>query len=287
MFKQPILIYSEYCQHSKNFIQTIMKHPILFDSIIRINIDVDPNTKKRPVVFSEIQKALNTPIKRVPTIITVNAEHILSDVNCFKWLEYKIKTLEKKELQAFSHHEMGSFSDNYADFGGGNSSTHINDAKEQNYKFFDNGVLASDNFLNKEWKNSDNNSFQKGFLDDENSNDKSRISEEYITKQSERERMDQSLNIPKTGNLGRMEIPRTTENKVSEADYMKEFSTRQNTQNTQNHQRPKTEIDFTSDNFGLSGELSNVNRNGSENISVSDKEKLLNDRLEILMNERR
>lgn len=282
MFKQPILIYSEYCHHSKNFLQTIMKYPVIYDSIIRLNIDVDPKTKNRPIVFTEIQKALNTSIKRVPTIITLNGENVLSDVNCFKWLNHQIQTLEKKELQPFSKDEMGSFSDNYADFRG-NASTPINDAKEQNYKFFDNGVLTSDNYLNKKGKKSDNSTFQKGFLDDEKSND--RIAEEYVSKQSEREKMDS--HIPKPGNLGRMDTQSQSqqqESKITEADYMKEFSAR-NSNFQKDTPRSKNEIDFTSDNFGLSGELG-LTQFGNNN-SVSEKEKVLNDRLERLMNERK
>jgi len=56
MFEKPIVIYSDYCVYSKNFIQTLMKYPELYESFIRMNIDVDASTKKRPKAFIKFKK---------------------------------------------------------------------------------------------------------------------------------------------------------------------------------------------------------------------------------------
>ena len=137
MFEKPIVIYSDYCVYSKNFIQTLMKYPDLFNSFIRMNIDVDTKTKRRPQAFYQIQDVLDIKITKVPTLITPNAQYILSDVEAFKWLEYQVKLLTDTsgELQPFNPNEMMSFSDNYADYG----STDLCDAKEQSFKFYQNG----------------------------------------------------------------------------------------------------------------------------------------------------
>ena len=134
MFERPILIYSDYCIHSTNFINELMKNQDLFENFIRLNIDVDPNTRSRPAVFYEIQEKLNHKITEIPTIIVENAEYILTGVNAFEWLEYYMnKKEQEKELVAFNPIEMGSFSDSYSSYG----STDLNAAKEQTFKFLD------------------------------------------------------------------------------------------------------------------------------------------------------
>ena len=40
MFDRPILIYSDYCMHSTNFLNTLAKNPELFNAFIRIQIRV-------------------------------------------------------------------------------------------------------------------------------------------------------------------------------------------------------------------------------------------------------
>lgn len=163
MFEKPILIYSNYCVYCKNFLDTLMKYPDLYNSFIRMNIDVDSQTKRRPKVFYQTQEVLNTKISKVPTIIIQNAEHILSDVDAFKWLEYQIKLLSNTsdDILPFNPNEMISFSDNYSNLG----STDLYDAKEQSFKFFQDGRLNDDNYLNttKTWDPKGN---TNGFLND-------------------------------------------------------------------------------------------------------------------------
>lgn len=148
MFDRPILVYSDYCIYSKQFLQILIKHKKLFDSFIRMNIDIDPRTKQRPPAFYKLQKEINTNITKVPTVIVKNKQnemYILSDKDAFKWLDFETRESVKAGVSGFNKHEMESFSDKYSKYG----STDLNDATEQNFKFFkyDNGkfTLTNDN----------------------------------------------------------------------------------------------------------------------------------------------
>jgi hypothetical protein len=149
MFDRPILIYSDYCVYSKQFLQLLIKHKKLFDSFIRMNIDIDPRTKQRPVAFYKIQKQINTNITKVPTIIVKNKNNellLLSDKDAFKWLDFETREIVKVGISGFNKHEMESFSDKYSKYG----STDLNDATEQNFKFFrnnDGNILLTDDDL--------------------------------------------------------------------------------------------------------------------------------------------
>jgi len=132
MFERPILFYSDYCIHSTNFINALMKHQDIFDAFIRVNIDVDQNTKKRPDIFYTVQNTLKYKITEVPTIVIMGGEYILSGVEAFKWLESQIKSDEPEELTGFNSIEMGSFSDSYSSYG---SKGLNDDVKEQTFKF--------------------------------------------------------------------------------------------------------------------------------------------------------
>ncbi len=131
IFERPILFYSEYCIHSKNFINTLMKTPDLFENFIRINIDVDINTKKRPKIFYDIQQELQIKISEVPTVITAGPEYILTGSDAFNWLNDQIQHLKSESIMGFNPIEMGSFSDSYSTYG----SSDLYDAKEQSFKF--------------------------------------------------------------------------------------------------------------------------------------------------------
>lgn len=137
LFERPILIYSNYCIHSQNFSKLLMKNPDLYDEFIRMNIDVNPETKQRPPIFYKIQQELGQKITKVPTIIVKEADSdsllILSDKDAFKWLELQTRPVDAG-LSPFNQNEMNSFSDGYAKFG----STDLHDATEQNFKFFKN-----------------------------------------------------------------------------------------------------------------------------------------------------
>jgi len=131
MFERPILFYSDYCTHSKNFINLLSNHESLFNEFIRINIDKNPETKQRPNVFYNIQHQLGVQITEIPTIITHEAESILTGIDAFDWLEYQISPQNHESIQGFNNIEMGSFSDSYSTYG----SNDLNDAKQQTFKF--------------------------------------------------------------------------------------------------------------------------------------------------------
>ena len=132
MFDKPILFYSDYCIHSTNLLNTLMKTPELYNVFVRINIDTDISTKKRPDVFYNIQRELNIKIVEVPTIITPGPEYVLAGANAFDWLEEQIQSQKgEDDIKGFNSIEMGSFSDSYSTYG----STDLYDAKEQTFKF--------------------------------------------------------------------------------------------------------------------------------------------------------
>lgn len=137
MFKRPILIFSNYCAHSKNFIKQLLEVPELFETFIRVNIDVDKSTKSRPDLFYIIQDALNYKISEVPTIIVQEGEFVLSGEEAFKWLQFQstdMPTLQEDiQMIPFNPNEMGGFSDGYAQYGNNN----LYDASEQAFKFLD------------------------------------------------------------------------------------------------------------------------------------------------------
>ena len=135
MFERPILFYSNYCIHSTNFINSLIKHLEIYESFIRINIDVDPETKRRPEAFYEIQTTLNIKISEIPTIIVDNGKYVLTGKEAFKWLKHQIDKIEaERELTPFNPIEMGAFSDTYSNYG----SNDINNAKQQSFKFLNN-----------------------------------------------------------------------------------------------------------------------------------------------------
>lgn len=271
MFEKPIVIYSDYCVYSKNFLQTLMKYPDLFNSFIRMNIDVDPKTKRRPQAFYQIQEVLDIKITKVPTLITPNAQYILSDVDAFKWLEYQVKLLTDTsgELQPFNPNEMMSFSDNYADYG----STDLCDAKEQSFKFYQNGRLTDDNFLNtnKTW-DPNNSGKTNGFLNDL---EKSTSNMDYAAKQNERQYFDDMRQKDK----GAVQI-NMRDQYIQQSNNSSQF----NVQQRQNipQQRMGGNINFMDSNFGLAGQLGG----NSSNMKVSAKSKEVDMKLQQLMSDR-
>ena len=110
MFDRPILLYSEYCIHSTNFINTLMKHQELYEDFIRISIDVDTNTRQRPKIFYDIQNELNTKIIEVPTVMTPGPEYVLAGSDAFDWLEFRMNKLKEtsKDIEGWLVANEGS-----------------------------------------------------------------------------------------------------------------------------------------------------------------------------------
>ena len=136
MFERPILFYSDYCVHSTNFINVLMKHQDIYDIFIRVNIDADPKTKKRPEIFYDVQRALKYKITEIPTIVIEGGEYVLTGTEAFNWLEGQLNNGTEgemvEEVSGFNSIEMGSFSDSYSSYG---SKGLNDDAREQCFKF--------------------------------------------------------------------------------------------------------------------------------------------------------
>lgn len=272
-FDRPFLIYSDYCIHSKNFIQMLMKYPDIYDSFIRMNIDVNHETKQRPINFYKLQEQLNRKIVRVPTIVVKNKENqilLLSDTDAFKWLDFQIN-LKKQDteggIKGFNLNEMGSFSDGYSSFDKNNTkSTDINNATEQNFKFYkningkrvlvgeqfetDGDIHGTDSFLDKKTQNNDN--FDQTV---------------YSEMEKQRQMFDKNnSNRPNLGRIQQFQQNSINQPKVNE----NEFNTKLNAFRQQgNDQRPQANIDFTNPNFGLSQKLG-----GSQQIHNVSSQKI-------------
>ncbi len=129
---QPVLVFSEYCNHSLKFIEILNKHPNIGKKLVLLNIDVDPKTNSRPPAFYHLQKTIGRQISEVPTLILDDekARYILAGEEAFKWLEAEVNKSAPKSLQGFNPNEMGSFSDSYAPLSG-----QMYDARDQSFKF--------------------------------------------------------------------------------------------------------------------------------------------------------
>lgn len=227
VFDNPILIYSKYCDHSSNFLQSLMKNKEIYDEFNLLDIDVDPATKKRPQMFFKIQQQLNKKITRVPCIIVKTSDSILtlSDKDAFQWLDFQINS-NKKEIEGFNNNEMTSLSDNYSKFG----STDINDANEQSYTFYKNKKLPSDNFQHS---GDLNNHDPSSFLD---KTTEAMSNSQYNMSDLEKERS-------------------------------QIFQTSSNSSNQLNSKPNSQSIDFTSSNFGSSNQENNSQNNFDDSFA--------------------
>ena len=247
------------------------------------NIDVNIQTRKRPVAFYQVQQILNTKIKQVPAIITENAAQIYVDVNAFKWLDYQIKKLKNTGLQPFNPNEMGSFSDNYSNFTsnkvGSSSIADLCDAKEQNFQFYDNGKLPDDNYLNSNVQLKDG-EFKKGFLTEDNTFS----SFDMQNKSNERLQFDNQYAQKNTNGKLDIQIIKEQNRVTGDGDFNN--LNRNRNQNNQKGQQQQS-IDFTNPNFGFSGQmLENANDDYRSNPKQSIKEKEMENRMEQIMNDR-
>lgn len=174
MFEKPILLYSGFCNYSKKFVELLKTNEQVYNAFVYLSIDVDPNTNRRPVDFYKLQEVLDYKITEVPTIIVEKGQYVLSGEEAFKWLEYTFSRFKKNDLVAFNPNEMGSFSDQYSNYG----AQDMNDATDQSFRF-----------LNKEYDNIETPPI-----------DASTISEQdYSKKLQGRNNMD--TNLPKNGNI--------------------------------------------------------------------------------------
>lgn len=282
---RPILIYSNFCRHSQKFIEILLKNPELYEQMIRMNIDIDIQTRKRPEMFYKLQDYIQMKIDRVPTIITKvkNELLVLGDAEAFKWLDYHMKS-KVNDCIAFNPLEMVYFSDQYANY---NSTkiTDLNDAKEQSYKFLKDKKLTPDNIF-KTPGYGNQGVPQEDMLSDTKQN--------MTHKQNEREQMDAKYqNSPNTNNVSRPMSPNSINNNrmPNVSNMPNNMSNMPNVSNRSNmgimgpvqrQMTSKTAIDFTNPNFGLAGRLGDR----SNDLVGSEKSKVLDQRLQQLLNDR-
>lgn len=287
MFDRPILVFSEYCIHSKNFLQILIKHPDLFQDFIRINVDVNPHTKQRSPVFYQLQEQLDRKIAKVPTIIVREETEkgmqvfVLSDKEAFKWLDFKTKPTREEGCVGFNHNEMGSFSDGYSKFG----STDLNDATEQNFKFFQRDLSGKNILKGENFKVSGDMASRNpdAFLEPSTQNDSSNAQVLYNNMEAERQQSRQGGESRQgvMGNRDLHSIPANSQGKVNSSD----FNTRLNNYKQESGQlrgEQKRQIDFTNPNFGLAAKIGNVGGRDSGSI----KEKELDMKLQQLLEDR-
>ena len=254
----------------------LMKYPDIYNTFIRMNIDVNPQTKQRPANFYKIQEQLNKKIVRVPTIIVTDKNSevlLLSDKDAFRWLDFQVnlKKQETKGITGFNINEMGSFSDGYSSFDKNNTqSTDINNATEQNFKFYKNvngkRVLPGEHFeLSGQIQGAE--SFADKTVQDNTFNQ-----EIYNNLENERSQFDKSR--PNMGRLEQLESMSVNQPKVNDLEYNTKLNAfRQDSQS----RKPPANIDFTNVNFGLA--------QGQQNTS-SQKSKDFDSRLDQLLLDR-
>ena len=277
MFDRPILIYSDYCIHSKNFLQILMKHPDLYNSFIRLNVDVNPQTKKRTPLFYQIQEQLNRKISKVPTIVvsesteTGNQLFILSDKEAFKWLDFKTKPQREEGCVGFNSNEMGSFSYSYAKFG----STDLNEATEQNFKFYHQDVSGRNVLEGESFEvHGDVNSLKpEYFLEPNTSSDSSNTQAMYNSMETDRQQQNSGEN--RQGIMGHKDlqsIPSSSQGKVNTTDFNAKLNNYKQESGQMRGGQQKAQIDFTNPNFGLAARLGDPGRGTASSGSMKQKE---------------
>lgn len=280
--EKPIFLYSMYCPHSKFFGEALQKHQSIFNAIIRMNIDVNPQTKRRPKEFYMLERMIGRKITSVPSIIIPRTNNtqmaILTDKDAFMWLKYEIDQLNKKAgIEGYNMNEMGSLSDHYSKFG----STQLHDATEQMWKSLDhdkNGkwMFTHDNYTNAELGFGEvpsDHHFIAGFRDQEiqgrNNIDISGMAEERKFFESQQSRNGVRMNP----NDLRLKYDKDNIN-------MDVFNNRRQMYNPQSQQQQRPMPNFEDPSLGFGGSFVNSNFMGG---SVSQKEKELEDKLQQMM----
>lgn len=140
LFDKRIIFYSKYCDHCKKFLDILARYNVIRESCLIVCIDVDNNTRKRHPIFYQVQNALQRNITKVPTMIEHKSDSvsILSGIEAFKWLQFTVKQLIKKnnekdgKITPFSPMEMELITDIYTNCG----ESKLSDLFEKNMQSF-------------------------------------------------------------------------------------------------------------------------------------------------------
>lgn len=269
MFDRPILIYSDYCIHSKNFLGILIKHPDIFNSFVRINVDVNSETKQRTPIFYKIQQEIKQKITKVPTLIISQEDQVfvLADKEAFKWLDFTTRSKREEGYTAFNQNEMGSFSDGYSKFG----STDLNDATEQNFRFYE-----TDNQGRKILPGEKFNTHGNGadmFLELDTA-PVDNLQSKYNNLENERQQVDKQRQQQQQIDMRSVK----NEKKINSNDFNNRLNSYKQETNQFRSKNSSQQIDFTNENFGLSGKLTGQGQNFKKEELDKRLEQLMQDR---------
>ena len=117
---QRVLLYSNSCPWSKKLIQLFKQLPGVLETFNVFNIDVNPETNKRPDVFYKLCKAYN--IQKIPVVILENGEIVYQGQETIDWINYVLqKETQKKQQQKEPESLQGISTDNFASLGEDNN----------------------------------------------------------------------------------------------------------------------------------------------------------------------
>lgn len=92
MFKNPIVLCSSFCEHSRALVEKMKTTKEHFKDVVFIKIDMDVTTRKRPQAFYDLQNVFEWNIKTVPTVITNEGKSLLSGRDAFEWVDETVQT---------------------------------------------------------------------------------------------------------------------------------------------------------------------------------------------------
>jgi hypothetical protein len=225
---KPMLFYSVNCKYSSLFMNYLGKNKMLKDNFMCVQIDPDPLTRERTPIFYQIQMLLQKSITSVPTLV-LDGRYTLTGKEAFKWLEDVLN--KNSEIKGFNTFEMDQFSDKYADLQTDISKTdqiHLEDTvydtatgqyiQKQNFKF----LQEKDEFMATPEESGE------------------REPSQY---KNQRDNVDNLLQGQHKMNISFQDSQ--TSDSFSNMKKDREI-----------HQIQRKEIDFTDNNFGLSGKIS-------------------------------
>lgn len=218
IFKRPILVYSNYCKYSQEFLSILSQLPISQDFVL-VSVDISKETRQRSTDYINLktilQQQYNYNLKSVPTIIIENGDLILSDKDAFMWLQYMINTIKNSQQEplsqeptqkptpkpiqktqeelvtGFNHNEMFSFSDSYSTYGDTNDTP-----KQQSFQFINdipNVATSTDMNVSKKQVKFQNDSFEPNKFAKGGTEKEKQLNSKYEELMMERQKMDQKF----------------------------------------------------------------------------------------------
>ncbi len=128
-FEKPIIVYSTYCNYSMQLLEKLSnEYKKIYDKLVRMNIDVNPNTGKRPKIFIDIQTMINYNIDRVPSLILEDGT-VLTDTHIQNWIDIQ----NSNEIPAISGFDSFTENNNFSTIGNGNLQSDVFKSKMEKF----------------------------------------------------------------------------------------------------------------------------------------------------------